>query len=138
LRRRAEGLAQDRSDFSMTTSKLHKLHKIVLAGALAFVAALPVRTADKKVSAGGGTLIIGSYPKQYWIIDEATEKVVGSIPFQSGIPRRTSLSFDRKRFYTIEAAMEKVEIIDIASRKTLDTFTLSEGKQKGSHTQSRA
>jgi hypothetical protein len=101
-----------------------------LAAALALLAVLPVRTADKKVSAGSGTLIIGSYPKQYWIVDEATEKIVGTIPFQSGIPRRTSLSFDRKRFYTIEAAMEKVEILDIAARKTLDTFTLSAGNKK--------
>jgi hypothetical protein len=82
------------------------------------------------VSAGNGTLIIGSYPKQFWVIDEATEKVVGTIPFQSGIPRRTSMSRDRKRFYTIEAAMEKVEILDIAARKTIDSFTLSEGARK--------
>src|ERR1043165_3140559 len=81
-------------------------------------------------AAGNGTLIIGSYPKQYWIIDEATEKVVGTIPYQSGIPRRTTLSRDGKRFYTIEAQMEKVEIIDIATRKTVDTFTLSEGNKK--------
>ena len=63
-------------------------------------------------------------------MDEATEKVVGKIPFTSGIPRRTTLSRDRRRFYTIEAAMEKVEIIDIASRTTLDRFTLSEGRKK--------
>ncbi|HZR21974.1 MAG TPA: hypothetical protein VFA59_00210 [Vicinamibacterales bacterium] len=98
---------------------------------LIVIAALVTLAADKpKVSAGNGTLIIGTYPKQYWIIDEATEKIVGTIPFQSGIPRRTSMSRDRKRFYTIEAAMEKVEVIDIASRKTLDTFTLSEGNKK--------
>ena len=84
----------------------------------------------QRVSAGNGTLIIGSYPKQFWIIDEATEKIVGTIPYQSGIPRRTTLSRDRKRFYTIEAQMEKVEILDIAARKTLDTFTLSEGTKK--------
>ena len=29
-----------------------------------------------RVSAGNGTLIIGSYPKQYWIIDEATEQKI--------------------------------------------------------------
>ena len=52
------------------------------------------------------------------------------IPFKSGIPRRTTLSRDRKRFYTIEAEMEKVEILDIASRETVDTFTLSEGNKK--------
>jgi len=98
---------------------------------LLVLAAIAVIGADKpKISAGNGTLIIGSYPKQFWIIDEATEKVVGTIPYQSGIPRRTTLSFDRKRFYTVEAQMEKVEILDIASRKTIDTFTLSEGNKK--------
>ncbi len=80
--------------------------------------------------AGNGTLIIGTFPNQFWIIDEATEKIVGTIPFKSGIPRRTTISRDGKRFYTIEAGMEKVEIIDIASRNTVDTFTLSEGNKK--------
>src|SRR5262245_5898988 len=83
-----------------------------------------------RVSAGNGTLIIGSYPKQFWVIDEATEKITGTIPFTSGIPRRTTLSRDGKRFYTIEAAMEKIEIVDIGSRKTLDTFSLTEGTKK--------
>src|SRR4029453_13998623 len=77
-------------------------------------------------SAGNGTSLIGPSPNQFWIIDEASAKVVGSIPFKSRIPRRTSLSRDRSRFYTIEAQMEKVEIIDIAARKTIDQFTLSE------------
>jgi hypothetical protein len=111
---------------------MRRLAISVCAAALAMVAGgAPVHSAEKpRVSAGNGTLIIGSYPKQYWIIDEATEKIVGTIPFQSGIPRRTTLSRDLKRFYTVEAAMEKVEIIDIASRKTVDTFTLSEGAKK--------
>jgi hypothetical protein len=107
------------------------MNRTLIAVVIALAAPLSVGTAEKpRVSAGNGTLIIGSYPKQYWIIDEATEKIVGSIPFQSGIPRRTTMSRDRKRFYTVEAAMEKVEILDIASRKTIDTFTLSEGNKK--------
>ena len=56
--------------------------------------------------------------------------MVGTIPFKSGMPRRTSLSRDRTRFYTIEAGMEKVEIIDIARRSTIDTFTLSDGNKQ--------
>jgi hypothetical protein len=99
---------------------------------LALVAlSVPVQTAEKpKVTAGNGTLIVGTYPDRFYIIDEASEKIVGTIPFKSGMPRRTTLSRDRKRFYTIEAGMEKVEILDIASRSTLDTFTLSEGAKK--------
>jgi hypothetical protein len=111
---------------------IRKLAVVVPVVGFALVAAwVPVHTADKpKITAGNGTLIIAAYPKQFWIIDEATEKVVGSIPFQSGIPRRTTMSRDRKRFYTVEAAMEKLEILDIPSRKTLDSFTLSEGNKK--------
>src|SRR5437763_15578743 len=112
---------------SMVSQAVFRLWPIVIVVG----SVVAVHTADKpRVSAGNGTLIIGSYPKQYWIIDEATEKVVGTIPFASGIPRRTTLSRDRKRFYTIEAGMEKVEIIDVAARKTLDTFTLTEGNRK--------
>ena len=52
-----------------------------------------------------------------------------SVPVRHSAPDDAS-SRDRKRFYTVEAAMEKVEILDIASRKTIDTFTLSEGNKK--------
>jgi hypothetical protein len=79
-----------------------------------------------KVTAGKGTLYVGVFPDRFLMIDEATLKITGTIPYISGIPRRTSLARDRSRFYTTEAQMEKVEIIDIPSRKTIDTFTLSE------------
>jgi len=79
-----------------------------------------------KVSAGKGTIYVGIFPEQFVMIDEATLKVTGTIPFTSGIPRRTSLSRDRTRFYTVDAQMEKVEVIDIASKKAIDTFTLSQ------------
>jgi hypothetical protein len=102
-----------------------------LLGLASLASWVPAHTAEKaKVTPGSGTLIIGSYPSQFWIIDEATEKVVGTIPYKSGIPRRTSITRDRKRFYTLDATMEKVEILDIAARKTLDTFTLSEGNKR--------
>lgn len=81
-------------------------------------------------SPGRGTLYIGVFPNHFKVIDEATGMVIGKVPFESGIPRRTALSRDRTRFYTVEAAMEKVEIIDIASRKTIDKFTLSDGNRK--------
>ncbi len=111
---------------------MHTLARAIAVCTLAAAATSGVNpaAAEKKVSAGNGTLIIGTYPKQYWIIDEATEKLVGSIPFKSGIPRRTTLSHDRKRFYTVEAQMEKIEIVDIAARRTVDAFTLSEGNKK--------
>ena len=130
MRCRPEGLAQDRSHFPVTI-----MQRLALGSAVLMIAGVALLQAQKPrpsaaAAAGNGTLIIGAYPKQFWIIDEATEKIVGTIPFQSGIPRRTTLSRDRKRFYTVEAAMEKVEILDIAARKTVDTFGLSEGNRK--------
>src|SRR5581483_4734982 len=127
------GLAQDRSDLRVSPNMrtIITAFAIALAGVVSASSPHAQSKGEKpRVSAGNGTLIIGSYPKQFWIIDEATEKVIGTIPYSSGIPRRTTLSRDGKRFYTVEAAMEKVEIIDIASRKTIDTFTLSEGNRK--------
>src|SRR5262245_58505763 len=103
---------------------------VALAASVVVIGAQKAKPAAAAGVAGNGTLIIGSYPSQFWILDEATEKIVGSIPFKSGIPRRTSLSRDSKRFYTIEAGMEKMEIVDIPTRKTVDTFTLSEGNTK--------
>jgi DNA-binding beta-propeller fold protein YncE len=100
------------------------------AAALLIAAVALLRAAPPPVSAGNGTIVVGTFPKQYYVIDEATEKVVGTIPFTSGMPRRTSLSRDRTRFYAIEAGMEKVEIIDVARRSTIDTFTLTDGNKK--------
>ena len=110
---------------------LRRLLPIVLASAAVVALRVPVRTADapKPVSPGTGTLYIGVFPDTYKIIDEATGKVTGAIRYTSGIPRRTTLSRDRTRFYTVEAQMEKVEVVDIAARKTIDTFTLSEGQK---------
>jgi hypothetical protein len=100
----------------------------VVAVSLAACAALV--QAQKPGPAGNGTLIIGTFQNQFWIIDEATEKIVGKIPYKSGIPRSTALSHDRKRFYTLDATSEKLEIVDIPTRSTVDSFTLSEGTKR--------
>ena len=89
-----------------------------------------VQQAGPRLTGGNGTLYIGGYPNVIWIIDEATEKVVGTIQTKTGIPRRLTLSRDLKRFYNIDATNEHVEIIDIASRATVDSFRLTEGNKR--------
>jgi len=111
----------------MTRSAL-TLVVLVLAGAL--IAAQPQRSSPQpRPSGGNGTLYIGGYPNLIWIIDEATEKVVGTIRTK-GIPRRLGLTRDRQRFYIIDATTEVVDVVDIASRTTRDTFTLTEGNKR--------
>jgi len=82
---------------------------------------------DVTLNGGKSLLYIGTYAGNVQIFDEATEKQVGEIKLQTGIPRSLILSFDRKKFYVLDSTLEKVETVDIASRKTLDTFTLSAG-----------
>jgi hypothetical protein len=98
---------------------------VLAVAALALRAPVETAPAKSTINPGKGTLIVGTYPNKFWVIDEATQRITGSIPYSSGLPRRTTLTRDRARFYTVDATMEKVEIIDIKARKTLDTFTMS-------------
>jgi DNA-binding beta-propeller fold protein YncE len=98
--------------------------------ALALAASGAIAQQPGHATGGNGTLYIGGYPNLIWIIDEATEKITGTIPVKSGIPRRLGLSRDLKRFYNIDATSEHIEIIDIASKTTIDTFRLTEGNKR--------
>ncbi len=98
------------------------------AGALlAFFAAAP---APAKLTGGNGTLYIGGWPNKVYAIDEATERVTGAIDVTSGAPKGLTLSKDKKHLYLFNSMSEQVEVLDIATRKSLDHFTLSEGRKK--------
>ncbi len=83
-----------------------------------------------KITGGNGTMYLGGRPNRIFVIDEATEKVTGEILCKTGTPSGMQLSEDRKRFYLGNIAFEDVEIVDIASRKVIDNFRLSEGNKK--------
>lgn len=100
------------------------------AMAIAPSAGVSGQRAAAPLTGGNGTLYIGGYPNVIWIIDEATEKVVGTLQTKSGIPRRLTLSRDQKRFYNIDATNEFVEVLDIASKTTVDSFRLTEGNKR--------
>src|SRR5688500_8808575 len=81
--------------------------------------------------AGGDQLMyIGTYAGNIQIFDETSEAMVGDIKLKTGIPRSLTLSQSRKRFYVLDSTLEKVEIVDIPTRASLSTFTLSEGNKK--------
>jgi DNA-binding beta-propeller fold protein YncE len=103
---------------------------LLLLAALGLPSVGAAQPQPARVSGGNGTWYIGGYPNLIWIMDEATEKVTGTIQLKTGIPRRLTLSRDRTRFYVIDATAEKVEVVDVASRTTIDTFTLTEGNQR--------
>jgi DNA-binding beta-propeller fold protein YncE len=87
-------------------------------------------TAKPVVSAGNGTIYVGSYKQVIYVIDEATEKITREIPVSIGIPIGLTLSDDMSRLYVRETTYEKIEIIDRLKGTSLGSFTLSEGKAK--------
>jgi hypothetical protein len=81
------------------------------------------------VSAGTGKLYIGTYSGDIRIYDEATEKLEDRIILKTGLPRSMTPSQDRTRFYVLSSTYEQLEVVDIATRKTLNTYTLSSGNK---------
>src|SRR5262245_33420538 len=104
---------------------MKKLLTILLACSLLAAAAPP----DEKLTGGSGTIYLGSYGRKIAVIDEATEKLAAEIPLTTGLTWAMRLSRDRSRFFVQSADQEHFEVIDVANRRTLDTFTLSEGNK---------
>lgn len=94
---------------------------LLLAGATSSLAA-------QAPSGGNGTIYYGTYDKKVLVIDEASMAVRDSMTVAIGIPIGLTLSADRSKLYAIDAAFEKIETFDLASRKSLGFFTLSEGR----------
>lgn len=89
------------------------------------------KPASGSAMAGGDQLLyIGTYDGSIHIFDEATAQKVGDIKLKTGIPRSLTLSQSRTKFYVLDSTLEKVEIVDIATRSSLSTFTLSEGNKQ--------
>jgi DNA-binding beta-propeller fold protein YncE len=96
---------------------------------IAVTVAATVATGAAAPAAGPGTIVLGSYSGHFTMIDEATEKVAAQIPFKNGIPWSARPSGDRTRFYVLSANLERFEVIDLRSRQSVDTFTLSDGNR---------
>jgi len=82
------------------------------------------------LAGGDHVFYIGTYGGNVQIFDEATEQKIGEITLQTGIPRSLILSQNRQHFHVLDSTLEKIEVVDIASRSTLSQFTLSEGNKK--------
>ena len=82
------------------------------------------------LNGGDQLLYMGTYAGKVEIFDEALEQKIGEIKLQTGIPRQLILSHSRQKFYALDSTLEKVEVVDIASRSSLSQFTLSEGNKK--------
>lgn len=106
---------------------LAALTALIVTGAAVSAQSKPA--AAPNVTAGNGKIYIGTYTGDIRVYDEATEKLEDRIILKNGIARSLLPSQDRTRFYVLDSTYEKLEVVDIASRKTLNTFTLSSGNK---------
>ena len=88
-----------------------------------------VGEAQNVPSGGAGTIYVGTYARTVLVLDEATMRIKDTIKSQVGIPE-LSLSFDRKHLYVTDPGDEKLEIIDLATKKSSGVFTLSTDSTK--------
>lgn len=83
------------------------------------------------LTGGDGTFYVGAFPNRIYVIDEATEQVVDTIEMTlGGPPNDMRISADGSRMYMRDRTFEQIEVIDLETRSTVDTFTLSEGATK--------
>lgn len=80
--------------------------------------------------AGSGHMYVGTYANKIFKVSEATLRVVDSIPVSIGIPMGLLLSANRRHMYVTEPRQETVEVVDLESKKSLDTFTLSDDDRR--------
>ena len=99
-----------------------------LAPLLAIVALAVASAGAQSPSAGTGTIFVGSYSGHLTAVDEATGTAT-KIPLKTGAPFVVRLSPDRSRFYVQSANQERFEVVDVRTRQSVDTFTLSDARR---------
>jgi DNA-binding beta-propeller fold protein YncE len=70
------------------------------------------------------TLFVGAYPNLVLVVDEGTGQILERITVSTGVPRSLRLSQDRKKIYVFTLDRSGIEVIDVATRKVIDHFTL--------------
>ena len=98
---------------------------LLAAGLLAFTAA-----GAGAQGGGNGVIYMAAYDQSIKVIDENSLEIVDSIPTSIGIPIGLTLSANHERIYVRDAEFEEIEIFDVATRKSIDSFTLSRGSSK--------
>jgi DNA-binding beta-propeller fold protein YncE len=75
--------------------------------------------------AQAGTMFLGGYPNQLMVIDEAKGKVTQEINLSTGLPMSMRLSDDQKLLYATTITTSGIEVMDVATRKIVNSFSLN-------------
>lgn len=81
-------------------------------------------------SAASARWYIGTYTNEILVFDDATERIVDRLTVRNRIPVNLHLAHAGDRLYALDASTENIEVLDLASKRVVDEFTLSEGTSK--------
>ena len=117
---------------TLTEARVHRwLAGCGVAALVLFAAARPRRRSSPAATARSTSAAV---PNKIFILDEATEKVTGTIPSRSAFRRRMALSRDRKRFYSVESPVREGRDHRHRARKKRSTTSRSErGHARSAH-----
>lgn len=79
--------------------------------------------------AHAGTMFLGGYPSQLMVIDEAKGKVTQEIELKTGLPVSMRLSDDGKLLYATTITTSGIEVLDVATKKIVNSFSLNKGRR---------
>jgi hypothetical protein len=76
-------------------------------------------------AAHSATLFMGAYPNSLLVVSEANGSILQRIPLESGLPVSMRLSNDKKLIYVVTNTRSGIEVIDVATRKSINSFSLN-------------
>ena len=95
-------------------------------GTLALACALALSVRAQTAASLKGFMFVGTLDKKLLVINESDGNVAGEIQLD-GIPRTTVLSADKTKLHIITTEMQ-LDTVDLAARKVVSSFALSDGK----------
>jgi len=89
-----------------------------------------VAAAALAAPAAAATLVLGSYPDSLIVFDEGRGAVTGTVKLESGLPTSMQLSDDGKLIYVTTITTAGIEVIDAATRRVVNSFSLNRGNTR--------
>jgi len=76
-------------------------------------------------AAQAATIYLGGYPDQLVLFDEGTGGVTQKVTLDTGLPVSMQLSNDKKKLYVTTITTSGIEVVDLATRKIVNKFSLN-------------
>jgi DNA-binding beta-propeller fold protein YncE len=78
----------------------------------------------------GSTLFLGGYPDKIVLFDEGTGTTTEKIKLDTGLPISMRLSNDKKKLYITTLTTGGIEVMDVATKRIINKFSLNDGNTK--------